>query len=55
MARNRYPKKVKDVWVEKPKEEVKELQEKSHFVLEIQDATISLDSLFTGAPKKEGE
>jgi len=54
MARNRYPKKVKDVWVEKPKEEVKE-EEKPHFVLEIQDATISLDSLFTGAPKKEGE
>ena len=52
MARNRYPKKVKDVWVEKPKEEVKE-EKKPHFVLEIQDATISLDSLFS-EPKKEG-
>jgi hypothetical protein len=51
--RNRYPKKDLLEKTQKQEEKKEEVQEKPHFVLEIQDATISLDSLFS-EPKKEG-
>lgn len=51
--RKRYPK--KDLWKESPKPEEKKEEEKPHFVLEVQDAVMGLDSMFVTEPKKEKE